>query len=229
MSLSRRIARKLVNYDDPKSPASRVRAKRAGHLMALMESASLNKGSVRILDVGGNHRYWNVVPTETLERLNVEVTLLNLPGSPTAKLPKRFTKVEGDATNLPFDDHHFDIAHSNSVVEHVGSWEQMMAFASEIRRVAPMYLVQTPHFWFPVEPHAMTPFLHWLPEPLRVALVRRVALGFWQKSPSVEDAMRLVQGTHLLDESMMRALFPDGHMELERMLGLPKSIIMIRT
>ena len=49
--------------------------------------------------------------------------------------------------------------------------------AAEVRRLAPVYWVQTPNFWFPMEPHFLTPAWHWLPVDLRVAMLRRRALG----------------------------------------------------
>ena len=62
-----------------------------------------------------------------------------------------FSFVEGDGRNLSnFGDKTFDIAHSNSVLEHVGNWEDMHRFAGEIARVGRKYFVQTPSFWFPV-------------------------------------------------------------------------------
>src|SRR3546814_10323990 len=65
----------------------------------------------------------------------------------------------------------FDIAHSNSVIEHVITWDNMKNFARETRRVAAWHYVQTPYFWFPVDPHFYKlPFYHWLPRPLRAKL-----------------------------------------------------------
>ena len=49
----------------------------------------------------------------------------------------RFQAIEADATELPFADNAFDIAFSNSVIEHLGTWEKQQVFAREARRVAP--------------------------------------------------------------------------------------------
>ena len=101
-------------------------------------------------------------------------------------------------------------------------------FASEVRRLAPKYFVQTPNFWFPMEPHFMTPFFHWLPEPTRAALIRNVALGSWPKAPTVEESFAWVQSARLLDRKMVACLFPDAELAVERVLGLPKSLMAIR-
>ena len=37
------------------------------------------------------------------------------------------------------------------------------AFAAELRRVGRGWFVQTPGVSFPLEPHALLPFAHWLP------------------------------------------------------------------
>src|SRR5690606_18813309 len=101
---------------------------------------------------------------------------------------------KADACNLAdIVDQSFDIAHSNSVVEHVGEWERMIQFANELARVSRGYFVQTPNYWFPMEPHCMIPFFHWLPEPSKVWLVLNFQLGHWRRASSVEDAVEIVR------------------------------------
>jgi hypothetical protein len=92
------------------------------------------------------------------------VTLLNVFGEAPWPLPPGMTYVCGSALGLPFDDNAFDVAYSNSVIEHVRTWENQVRFAAEIRRVAPRYYVQTPNAAFPIEPHVMGLGIQWLPK-----------------------------------------------------------------
>jgi SAM-dependent methyltransferase len=80
---------------------------------------------------------------------------------------------------LPFADGEFDLAYCSSVVEHVAPGDRA-AFARELRRVARGWYVQTPAFSFPVEPHALLPFAHWLPRRLRRPYWRLGVAGDWE-------------------------------------------------
>jgi len=89
--------------------------------------------------------------------------------------------VRADATErLPFEDGAFDLAYSNSVVEHIAP-DRRAAFAAEVRRVARGWWVQTPAWSFPIEPHALLPFAHWLPARARRAYWRAGAAGSWEE------------------------------------------------
>ena len=185
MSISRLLARSVSNYNSPTSLGSRLRTRRIGPLLAMVDAVFVAKGTVSIVDVGGTAGYWNIVPRDYLAARNVTITLVNLPAeaSPASPDSDRFRFVAADGCDLAcFPDNAFDIAHSNSVLEHVGPWPRMERFAAEISRLAPRLFVQTPNFWFPLEPHAMTPFIHWLPRPLRIWLVRHFQLGHWPRA-----------------------------------------------
>jgi SAM-dependent methyltransferase len=110
---------------------------------------------------------------------------------------------------LPFADGAFDLAYCSSVVEHVAPADRA-AFAAEVRRVARGWFVQTPAFGFPVEPHALLPFAHWLPAGLRRPYWRLGAAGAW------EDIRLLRRGE-------LAALFPGTEVVAERFGPLAKS------
>ncbi len=225
------LARRLTDYTDPNSFASKLRRKRMAPLVDLVRAAYERSGSVRVLDLGGTAAYWRAFPADVLAECRVTVRLINLPDGHVqpVDLPPGFESVTGDACRLvDYPDGSIDVVHSNSVLEHVGGWDQRMAFASEARRVGRSYFVQTPNFWFPIEPHFMTPAYHWLPRPLRVALLGRMRLGHFPRERSVDAAVRLVEGIELMDRRQFRALFPDGEIRTERWFGLPKSLIAIR-
>jgi hypothetical protein len=228
MSISGRLARRLVDYDDPRSFGSRLRARRARALRSLVREVYEQQGSVRIVDVGGLRRYWNIMPDGFLAEHRVEVTLVN-PVRQERQEADGFHFVHGDGCDLSmFDDGSFDIAHSNSVIEHVGGWDRVQRFAAEMRRVAPRYFVQTPNFWFPVEPHFMTPFFHWLPRPTRIWLMMRFALGPWPRAASIDAATRTEEEVRLLNRKMLSCLFPDAEIVTEWFLLMPKSLVAIK-
>ena len=138
-----------------------------------------------------------------------------------------FREVIGDGRSLDFADRSFDIAHSNSVIEHVGGWDDMVAFAKEIARLADNYYVQTPSFWFPVEPHAMFPLFHWLPVVIRKKIVMRQAVGNWVKATTEADASKIVYSARLLRKDQMSRLFPGADIKTE-WLFFPKSYIAVK-
>jgi Methyltransferase domain len=86
---------------------------------------------------------------------------------PLPNFTKAFPKIRtvvADGRELPFADGEFDVAFSNAVVEHVGERDEQERFCHELARVAKCVFVTTPNRLFPVDPHTLLPFVHWLPE-----------------------------------------------------------------
>jgi hypothetical protein len=223
------IEKFIGDYEDVRSPGSRFRRRRFAPLLRTIEHLHADKGSVSILDIGGMEYYWNIVPAEELARLGVRITLLNLPDDVRpVRRPDIFTAVEGTGCGLPFDDRSFDISHSNSVIEHVFGWEAKKAFAQEAMRVADIWFHQTPNFWFPWEPHFGMPFFHWLPEPTRIAISRRLRLGWTPRSENIDQAMGVMEYATLLTRDQVEFLFPGAAVVTERLIGAPKSFLAMR-
>lgn len=187
-------------------------------------------GRRRVIDLGGRAAYWRAMGLEKLRGLGVHVTLVNLEQErvPPAEADL-FSFLHGDACSLPdHADDSFDFVHSNSVIEHVGGRARRQAFASEVRRLAPAYFVQTPYFYFPVEPHFLSLGFHWLPERVKIRRLMRQDLGHHRREATVESARATVRSARLQTGQQMRELFPDATIVHERLFGLVKSLIAIR-
>jgi hypothetical protein len=189
------------------------------------------KDVVNILDIGGRRDYWQLLDGALVPQ--VRVTLANLEDELDVGRrendPLDVTYLVADACHMPqFADRGFDLAHSNSVIEHVGSLSNMARFADETRRVANAYYVQTPYLWFPVEPHFGVPFLHWLPGPTRARLISRYRIGYAPRMADYRAALDRVDHIEIVDATLMTRLFPDGTLRRERFALMTKSLIAAR-
>jgi hypothetical protein len=229
MSLSNTLTQQIANYNNPNSIGFKLRAKRIELLVSMIQKTYDKYGAVNILDIGGRKNYWSILPQEILKTNKVHITVVNLPGEILPATEEHYRFIHGDACNLNcFEDNSFHIVHSNSVIEHVGDWQHMVSFAREVRRLAANIYVQTPYFWFPIEPHFMCPFFHWLPRPVRISLIMHFDLGNHKRSKSVDEAASKLENYRLLDKQMLQELFPDAVIKHERLLGLTKSLTAIR-
>lgn len=210
----------------PSSTQNLFRSRRFGVFRRLVDHVIARRGKCRIVDVGGTRAYWDAFGTN-LPWERVEVTIVNL--SREDDEPSAITSVIGDARDLSaYPDGIFDLVHSNSVIEHVGRWSDMQRMANEVRRIGTYYFVQTPHFWFPVDPHTRVPFFHWMPGQLRYRIAMARDCGWWKQCETIGEAMKVVDDAQMLDLRQMRFLFPDAEILRERMCGLTKSLIAIR-
>jgi hypothetical protein len=198
-----------------------------------MECRSRVSSKFNIIDLGGTYKYWERVGFDFLESANINITCVNHIKSELSESDpenERITFVVSDACNLNlYKDNSFDFVHSNSVIEHVGRWSEMRAFAKEAHRLAPAYYIQTPYFWFPIDPHFHNvPFFHWMPESLRLKILRRMRVGWSPPIPALDDAMAAVESAVILDARQFRSLFPDAKISFERFALFPKSMVAIR-
>ena len=175
--------------------------------------------SIDILDVGGRADYWDNVNPVGVRR----IILLNLTeqemyrGNPDMLFEPRV----GNACDLSdYPDNSIDFVHSNSVIEHVGSWQNMRMMAAEMRRVGCHGWVQTPAWSFPIEPHWKIPFLHWLARPAQASLLK---LRPRFRHTSLDKRREIVESVSLLSRRELVDLFPNTSVWTERFALLPKS------
>ena len=189
----------------------------------------------RVLDLGGQDGEFM---QRICERVSLRVTIADIGEAALARARERglATVALREGEPLPFATGEFDVVFCNSVIEHVtlpkedcvskrfanrewvaASLRSQEAFARELGRVGRGYFVQTPHRAFPIEAHTWLPGVGWLPHDATVRLVR-VTDRVWVKHCGYVD-------WNLLGEREMRRLFPDARIHVERVLGLPKSLI----
>ena len=177
-----------------------------------------------ILDVGGTPLNWSLLP------FRPRVALLNTTREERPESGWIF--VAGDGRSLPFRDRSFDIVFSNSVIEHVGEKAGQRRFASEVARVGRSYWIQTPDRHFPVEPHLLTPFLHFLSARVQAWIARRFTIWALLVRPTPDRWKFYIEhylcDIRLLSSRDMENLFPGAQIRRERFLGMSKSLIAVR-
>jgi SAM-dependent methyltransferase len=178
--------------------AARARARRHELLFTL---TALKPGA-RVLDVGCG--------ALGLRGLEPELDITGVDLSERPDYPGPFVRADA-AAGLPFAENEFDLVYCSSVIEHVPP-ARRRAFAEEVRRVGRGWFVQTPAYSFPIEPHALLPFAHWLPVALRRRYWRLGAAGAWEEIA-------------LLRRGEIEALF--GPARAERFAGLVKSWVCV--
>jgi hypothetical protein len=186
-----------------------------------------------IIDVGGTPYNWNIAGTES------QITLVNLFDPKYLQsvleyigdgqgLPPNMSYELGDGTNLRYPNEAFDIYYSNSVIEHLGTYNNQVKFAKEARRVAKKLWVQTPARGFIIEPHLITPFIHFLPKSWQKRLVRNFTVWGLVTRPSPKEAEDFLQDIRLISIKEMKELFPDCVIVKEKFWFFTKSYIAVR-
>ena len=184
-------------------------------------------GNETMVDVGGYPEYWASFP-----RMVKHIDCVNLhayPWDPANAPQHSISTLIGNGCALEMPDKAYDIAFSNSVIEHVGDLPAQQAFAREMMRVGRRIWVQTPAYECPIEPHYLAPFIHWLPKGWRRALARNFTVWGWSQRPNKEEVREFVDCTRLMTKREFSACFPGCEIRTERLLLLfPKSYIAIR-
>ncbi len=177
--------------------------------------------SMRVLDLGGSVHFW--FESGLIDHVQ-QVVIYNISRSEVdiaqQSSPKIVFKLY-DGLHLPEADKSFDLVLSNSVLEHIPP-EHRDAVAREMVRVGKRGFVQTPALEFPIEPHFVFPFIHWLPRALGRYLVRVSPWALLSRhSAKVQDAY--FDEVRLLSRRDVGNLFPQKTITAERFVALPKA------
>lgn len=196
----------------------RSRGRRHETFMRLMNPREQD----RVLDVGVNDTTWRA--SNFLEaRYPWPSQITAVAPAPVPAFGAAFPEVRlvvADGRALPFSDGEFDIGFSNAVIEHVGSREQQRQFVIEMARTCRRTFICTPNARFPIDPHSLLPFAHWLPRRWWHALLRATGNERWAS----EQMLNPLSARDLL------SLFPPGisvRIERQRLFGLTTVLIAV--
>jgi hypothetical protein len=180
-----------------------------------------------IVDIGGSLHYWRHVKSEIQPK---QITIYNIAldnqfdAANVGDVPGNICASVYDGKHIPASDKQIDLLICNSVIEHVPPSERA-GLASEIARVARNYVIQTPAKAFPLEPHFIMPFLHWLPRRIGRAVVKFSPFGLIHRDSAMTQSF--YDEVNILTANEFRALFPEGEFLVERFLFIPKSYLII--
>ena len=188
-----------------------------------------NNEKVKILDIGGTYNFWETMDFRYIA--NCQITLVNiheiLPSE--GKSYTNIVSIKGDATNLlNILDKSYDLVFSNSCIEHVGKEPEWHKMATEMKRVADHFFLQTPNKYFPIEPHFMFPFFQYFPVNIRALFIRcfRMQFGSYPRGKDWKDALLIADSIKLLSYKDLRELFPNANIEREQFLVFTKSFMV---
>jgi len=214
------LFKKIADNHQDDSYATQMRRRRFQHFLGLLNNVP---HPLTILDVGGTQGFWERMGF--VGEPGVAFTILNL--EPQAVRYDHFHSIVGDATDLSlFADASFDVVFSNSVIEHVGNLSHQRRMAQEIRRVGRRYFLQTPNYYFPIEPHFLFPGFQWLPLETRAWLLHHFDLGWYKRQPTRAAARQEAAAVTLLRKNELLSLFPGAQLYCEKVLGLTKSFVV---
>ena len=215
----------LVNHHKKNSFVNQFRQKRFELLKNGIEKL-IQKDHFKILDIGGDIQYWKNIGWQ---HPACKIHILNLYES---KVPEnethQFSSSVGNGLSLEYKKGEVDLIFSNSVIEHVGSYENQQIFAGELRRVSDKYIVQTPSIWFPLEPHSLIPLFQFLPHPIRALLIMTFNINYFPKAKTYKAAIKVSHSTLMFTHKRFKQLFPEAEIQVERFLGIPKSYTAIK-
>lgn len=216
------LFKRIADNREDDSYATAMRRKRFGFFLDLLAGVPR---PLTILDVGGTQGFWERM--DFVAEPDIAITVLNLDPQPVKY--DGFTSIVGDATDLSlFSSGSFDVVFSNSVIEHVGDSVQQSRMAREVERVGRRYFVQTPNYFFPIEPHYLFPGFQWLPIDARAWLLNHFDLGWSKRAPTRAAARQSVESVSLLRKHEVQSLFPQANLYEEKVLGLTKSFVVYK-
>ncbi|MEP7146042.1 MAG: class I SAM-dependent methyltransferase [bacterium] len=212
-----------ANQTNGNSLSARMRKKRLEFFKQFTDK--LDK-PLNILDVGGSDYHWR--NSDFINNKNYHITIVNTELQ-NLKDIRNLCFLKRDAEDLGFfDNQEYDIVYSNSLLEHLNTFDRQMIASDEMRRIGRHYFVQTPNYYFPVEPHFLFPFFQYLPDSVKTKLIMKNNLGWYNKETDVLKAKEIAGSIRLLKKDELKILFPDANFYTEKYFFMNKSFIAFK-
>ncbi len=176
---------------------------------------------LKIVDIGGTVEFWQ--KTKLYNNSDYQITLINL-DKQIGKNNLNCHKADGCNLKI-FKENQFDITFSNSTIEHLNCWQKQIKMAKEIRRVGKFYFIQTPNYYFPIEPHFHLPFFQFIPDSIKKSVIRNSSLEGRGETRNENEIEKNINSINLLTRRKLRKLFPEGKIANEKYWGITKSFI----
>lgn len=210
-----------ANQNNKDSVSSRFRGKRFAFFS---EFCSKLDKPVRILDLGGSDYHWR--NSRFRDNKNFHITVVNTEQQ-NIKDMRNLSFIKKDVKDLKFfNDGEYDLIYSNSLFEHINNSDEQKKLAEEIKRIGKHYFIQTPNYYFPLEPHFLFPFFQFLPDSLKQKLIMSYDLGWYKKQNDEKKAKELADSVRLLKKSELKEMFPGCKIYYEKYFLLNKSFII---
>lgn len=210
-----------ANQNNENSISNKLRKKR---FEFFEDYSSKLKKPLHILDLGGSDYHWR--NSNFANNKDYRITLVNIENQNLKGL-NNISFIKLDVSGLGyFRDREFELVYSNSLIEHLPSFDDQKKLAEEIMRIGMHYFVQTPNFNFPIEPHFLFPFFQYLSDETKVKLLMKHQLGWYEKQSSRDEALKLARSINMLNKNKLMQIFPGGKIIPEKYFALTKSFIV---
>ncbi len=201
--------------------SAKLRNERMNLFIELLINSKFER-EIKILDIGGTNYFWDLwlkkIP------IPIDLTILNI----SQEVTKGYKSIILDANELyKLENLDYDVVFSNSLIEHLTTYENQIKFAETVQRISKKHFIQTPAFIFPLEPHFLFPFFHLFSRNIRVFLVQHLNLGWYKKQKNKREAEKLVDEIRILKKNELKDMFPNSEIITEKIFFITKSYIVV--
>lgn len=202
--------------EDKDSIGNYFRNKRFDFFFNKIESLSK---PVSILDLGGKINFWENRGLSGNKNFQITIINLTLETSPYSNIE---TKIGNVLELKNFKNNSFDIVFSNSVIEHLYTFENQKKMAKEVLRIGKKHIIQTPNKYFFIEPHYIIPFFQFIPKKIQLKILTKTKISRLKKWDE-KFAKQYVNEIRLMKQKELNEIFPNSNIYYEKFLGMTKS------